>query len=260
MRQRMRVANKSILVTGAAQGLGREIARTLVRQGARVVISDINAELVAATGQSIGAADSFSQDVTNEAQWRIGLERILKDAGRLDVLVNNAGIARLPGANSIEDVPLSTWRRIVEVNCEGTLLGCQAAIHVMKRTGGGSIVNLSSIAGLVPTPTIAAYGFSKAGVAHLTLSVAQHGAPFKIRCNSVHPGMIRTPMLLDLHRHAVGEFADSNAGKDPFLAAIPMGEYQTEQDIANGVLFLASDESRFVTGIQLIIDGGMMLK
>jgi NAD(P)-dependent dehydrogenase (short-subunit alcohol dehydrogenase family) len=191
----------------------------------------------------------------------VHVNSVVRESGRLDILVNNAGIARLEGSNAVGDIPLETWRQIIAVNCEGTLLGCQSALRVMKKSGGGSIVNVSSIAGLVPTPTIAAYGFSKAGVRHLTLSVAQAGAPLQIRCNSVHPGMIRTALLLDLHQH----HTQSMKGKeivdvDPFLASIPMGAYQTEEDIANGVLFLSSDEARYITGIQLVIDGGMMLR
>jgi 3(or 17)beta-hydroxysteroid dehydrogenase len=256
-----RVAGKVALVTGAAQGLGKAIAATLVREGARVYVTDINAARVVETANTIGAAGYFEHDVVREEQWRAHVAALVREAGRLDVLVNNAGIAQLPGPNALEDVPLETWRKIVAVNCEGTLLGCQFALREMKKNGGGSIVNLSSIAGLMPAPTIAAYGFSKAGIRHLTLSAAQHGAQFKIRCNSVHPGMIRTPMLLELHRlHAGPMGPDDRAGEDPFLAAIPMGEYQTEQDIANGVLFLASDEARFITGTQLVIDGGMMLR
>ncbi|MEA3134221.1 MAG: 3(or 17)beta-hydroxysteroid dehydrogenase [Gammaproteobacteria bacterium] len=256
-----RVAGKVALVTGAAQGLGKAIAATLVQEGARVYVTDINAALVAETAKAIGAAGYFEHDVIQEEQWRAHVAALVRKAGQLDVLVNNAGIAQLGGPNALEDVPLATWRKIIAVNCEGTLLGCQSALREMKQTGGGSIVNLSSIAALMPTPTIAAYGFSKAGVRHLTLSVAQHGAPFKIRCNSVHPGMIRTPMLLGLHHlHAEQTGVDERAEADPFLAAIPMGEYQSEQDIANGVLFLASDEARFITGTQLVIDGGMMLR
>jgi 3(or 17)beta-hydroxysteroid dehydrogenase len=256
-----RVAGKVALVTGAAQGLGKAIAATFVREGARVYVTDINAALVAETAKAVGAAGYFEHDVVQEEHWRAHVAALVREAGRLDVLVNNAGIAQLAGPNALEDVPLATWRKIVAVNCEGTLLGCQSALREMKKIGGGSIVNLSSIAGLMPTPTIAAYGFSKAGIHHLTLSVAQHGAPFKIRCNSVHPGMIRTPMLLELHHlHAERMGPDERAGADPFLASIPMGEYQTEQDIANGALFLASDESRFITGTQLVIDGGMLLR
>jgi 3(or 17)beta-hydroxysteroid dehydrogenase len=249
------------MVTGAAQGLGKAIAATLVREGARVYVTDINVALGMEAAKSIGACVCFEHDVVAEEQWRAHIAAILREAGRLDILVNNAGIARLEGPNTLEDIPLATWRRVVSVNCEGTLLGCQHGLRAMKQSGGGSIVNLSSIAGLIPTPTIPAYGFSKAGIHHLTRSVAQHGAPLRIRCNSVHPGMIRTPLLLDLHQHHAQEAGlDERGSVDPFLAAIPMGEYQTEQDIANGVLFLASDEARYITGTQLVIDGGMMLR
>jgi len=256
-----RVAGKVALVTGAAQGLGKAIAATLVREGARVYVTDINVALGVETAKAIGASGCFEHDVIEEEQWSSHVAAIVRDAGRLDILVNNAGVARLAGPNTLEDIPLATWRRIVSVNCEGTLLGCQHALRTMKQAGGGSIVNLSSIAGLIPTPSIPAYGFSKAGIHHLTRSVAQHGAPLGIRCNSVHPGMIRTALLIDLHRHHAQQTGlDEHIGVDPFLAAIPMGEYQTEQDIAYGVLFLASDEARYITGIQLVIDGGMMLR
>jgi NAD(P)-dependent dehydrogenase (short-subunit alcohol dehydrogenase family) len=256
-----RVAGKVALVTGAAQGLGKAIAATLVQEGARVYVTDINCALGTETARVIGATTCFEHDVVAEEQWQAHIAEVLRDAGRLDILVNNAGIARLEGPNTLADIPLATWRRIVSVNCEGTLLGCQHGLRAMKQSGGGSIVNLSSVAGFMPTPTIPAYGFSKAGIHHLTRSVAQYGAPLRIRCNSVHPGMIRTSLLLDLHRHHTQQTGlDEHGSVDPFLATIPMGEYQTERDIANGVLFLASDEARYVTGTQLIIDGGMMLK
>lgn len=255
-----RVAGKVALVTGGARGLGRSIAAALAREGARVYVSDVNAVDLARVATEAGAVAAFEHDVTSVDRWREVTDRIAGDAGRLDILVNNAGIARTPGANTVESVSLDSWRSVVAVNCEGTLLGCQNALRVMKQAGGGSIVNISSIAGLMPTPTIAAYGFSKAGVRHLTVSVAQYGAPFKIRCNSVHPGMIRTAMLQELQRyHGTHTGGLSPSDPDPFLAAIPMGEYQTEEDVALGVLFLASDEARFITGAQLVIDGGMMI-
>ena len=256
-----RVATKVALVTGAAQGLGKAIAATLVREGARVYVTDQDTVGALESARAIGALGSFGHDVTSEEAWRSVTSRIVESMGGLDILVNNAGIAQLPGSNDLEDVPLSTWRKILAVNGEGTLLGCQQALRIMKAGGGGSIVNLSSIAALVPTPTIAAYGFSKAGIRHLTRSVAQRGAPFKVRCNSIEPGMIRTPMLLGLHRAYLSQTSTSeNSSADPFLAAIPMGEYQTPQDIANAVLFLASDEARFITGADLVIDGGMMIR
>jgi 3(or 17)beta-hydroxysteroid dehydrogenase len=253
-----RVAGKIALVTGAAQGLGQAIAATLVREGARVYVADLDAARAQQSALDIGAAGSFRHDVTSEEDWRRVTDAIVDSAGRMDILINNAGLARLTGSNDLEDVPLSTWRHIVAVNCEGTLLGCQHALRLMK-TGGGSIVNLSSIAALIPTPTIAAYGFSKAGIRHLTRSVAQRGAALKVRCNNIEPGMIKTPMLLDLHKDYLSRLGAASE-PDPLLATIPMGEYQTPEDIANAVLFLSSDEARFITGADLIIDGGMMLR
>jgi 3(or 17)beta-hydroxysteroid dehydrogenase len=256
-----RVANKIALVTGAAQGLGQAIAATLVREGARVYVTDLDGARAHECSLAIGASGSFKHDVTSEEEWHRVTDSIIENAGTIDILVNNAGVAQLPGSNDVGDVPLATWRKILAVNCEGTLLGCQHALRLMSSRGGGSIVNLSSIAALMPTPTIAAYGFSKAGVRHLTRSVAQRGAASKIRCNNVEPGMIKTLMLQELHKSYLSQIGMKEAsGPDPFLASIPMGEYQTPDDIANAVLFLASDEARFITGADLIVDGGMMIR
>jgi 3(or 17)beta-hydroxysteroid dehydrogenase len=246
-----RLAGKRALVTGAARGLGREIARIFACEGASVFVSDLDADAMAASAAAIGAEAGFAHDVTDEADW----ERILAATcagGALDILVNNAGIARAAEGNELETLTPASWRQVVDVNGLGVALGCKHALARM-RAKGGVVINLASIASFTPTPTIAAYGFSKAGVAHLTRSTAQAGAPYRIRCNSVHPGMIRTPMLQDIQAHA------GDPTGEAFRAMIPMGEYQTEGDIAAGVLFLASDEARFITGAQLVIDGGITL-
>jgi NAD(P)-dependent dehydrogenase (short-subunit alcohol dehydrogenase family) len=254
-----RVVGKIAYVTGAARGLGLAIAQTLIEQGATVFIGDRDADGVAQAGALIGAAEAFHHDVVRREEWQRHLAVIIERCGRLDVLVNNAGIAQCSGANDIENVTPEGWNQVVEVNGLGTLLGCQAALAAMHETGG-SIVNLSSIAALTPTPTIAAYGFSKAGVAHLTRSAAEIGAPRRIRCNSVHPGMVRTAMLEQLEAyHLVDAGSGAEKAREAFRSGIPMGEYQPERDIALGVLYLASDEARFVTGSQLVIDGGMTL-
>lgn len=247
-----RLAGKRALVTGAARGLGREIAETFVREGATVFVSDITPDAVALSASEIGAEIGLAHDVTIEADWQRVLAAVVADGRPLDILVNNAGLARAAEGNELESLDPVTWREVTEVNGLGTALGCKHALALMKEKGG-VIINLSSIASRLPTPELVAYGFSKAGVVQLTASTAKAGARFRVRCNAVHPGMIRTEMLKDIQRHA-----DDPTG-EAFRAVIPMGEYQTQADIAAGVLFLASDEARFITGAQLLIDGGITL-
>jgi 3(or 17)beta-hydroxysteroid dehydrogenase len=257
---RGRVADKIALVTGAARGIGLAAASLLIEEGATVFISDCDGHAVAESATTIGAARWFRHDVSIEAHWAEVMNSILSTCGRIDILVNNAGIARLLGASDVEHVMSDDWNRVVEVNGLGTLLGCQSAIRAMKSTGGGAIVNLSSIVAQMPSPTIAAYGFSKAGISHLTRSVAQLGAPVGIRCNAVLPGIVATAMIDELqayHQEMAG--ADAAKARDAFASAIPMGAYQTERDIAAAILFLVSDEARFITGVDLPIDGGMTL-
>ncbi len=254
-----RVAGKVAYVTGAARGIGLAIAQTLVEEGATVFIGDLDLVDVVAASDRIGAADGFSHDVRDAEQWRAYVATILARAGRLDILVNNAGIALGEGATDVENVTPEAWNDVIEINGLGTLLGCQIALDLMRESGG-AIVNLSSIAALTPSPTIAAYGFSKAGVAHLTRSVAQLGAPLRIRCNSVHPGIVRTAMFSDLEAyHSSTAGAATEQARDALLSGLPMGEFQTERDVALGVLYLVSDEARSVTGQQLVIDGGITL-
>jgi 3(or 17)beta-hydroxysteroid dehydrogenase len=248
----LRLAGKRALVTGAARGLGREIAKTFVREGATVFVSDIDMAAVSLGASEIGAKRGLAHDVTNEIEWQRTLAAVVADGGPLDILVNNAGLARAADGNELESLSPATWRKVTEVNGLGTALGCKHALALMKGKGG-VIINIASIASHTPSPNIVAYGFSKAGVGHLTGSAAIAGAPFRIRCNAVHPGMIRTQMLKDIQQHAHDPTGEG------FRALIPMGEYQTEADIAAGVLFLASDEARFITGAQLVIDGGITL-
>lgn len=246
-----RLAGKTAIVTGGARGLGRAIAARFVAEGARVFLTDID-PAVRETAREIGGVDGLIHDVTDESNWQAVIDRVADAGTPLDILVNNAGIARLPDGNELESFAPATWRRIVEVNGLGTALGCKLGFLAM-RDRGGVILNLASIAATEPGPTIVAYGYSKAGVVHLSRSTAQLGAPFGVRCNSIHPGMIRTPMLRDI------QDAQGDAGGEVFLSGIPMGAYQTEEDIAAGALFLASDEARFITGTHLVIDGGLTL-
>src|SRR5581483_11825054 len=253
-----RLAEKVALVTGGASGLGRAIAQRLADEGARVVISDVDPRAGAQTAAN-GRLIFLEQDVRDEKRWGEVVEEIKARLRRLDVLVNNAGILGPMAAVSPVDTPLELWRRIFAVNVEGVFLGCRSAIPVMAACGGGSIINISSIAGLRATPYATAYGASKAAVRQLTKSVAQHCAEKKlnIRCNSVHPGDVRTP----LWDKAAEELA--KVRQVPLQEVIeegrtdsPMGEFTRPEDIAAAVAYLASDEARYITGTKLVVDGG----
>ncbi len=254
-----RLAGKSCIVTGGARGLGRAIAAKLIGEGASVLITDIDEAVGTQTATEIGAQFAV-QDVTEEARWPQIIQACQDKFGGLDVLVNNAGLAGIGDGVSPEDTSLRSWQRTFGVNVEGVFLGCRAAIPAMRKAGGGSIINMSSVAAITPTPFLTAYGASKAAVAHLSTSVALHGAPDKIRCNSVHPGQVQTDMHNDLIADAAAMAgAPVAAVEADFAARIPLGEFGQSEDIANTVLFLASDESRYVTGAQMVVDGGMQL-
>ncbi|MBL4617186.1 MAG: SDR family oxidoreductase [Robiginitomaculum sp.] len=254
-----RLSGKRCIITGGASGLGRAMAIAFVEQGAQVLITDINEVAGNKTAKEIGVMFA-KQDVTDEDRWPQIIEICVGEFGGLDVLVNNAGLAQTGEGLSPEDSSLGTWRKMFAVNVEGVFLGCRAALPAMRESGGGSIINLSSLAALVPTPFFTAYGASKAAVTHLSTSVAMHGAPDQIRCNSVHPGQIQT----DMHNALVADAAAKagaplDAVQADFASRIPMGKFQQAKDIANMVLFLASDESAQITGTQMVVDGGMQL-
>lgn len=256
-----RVAGKTAIVTGAASGLGRATAAMLVHEGASVTITDINREGGQEAAAEIGAR-FISQDVTDEAGWGALMAEVSGQGGGLDILVNNAGIGEGLGASDPEATTLEDWNRVMTVNAGGVFLGCKHAIPVMRDSGGGAIVNLSSVAALVATPFITAYGASKAAVRQLTMSVALHYAQrgYGIRCNSIHPGQIRTPMhdgLCDDIATQAGVSADDIRAE--LLKKIPLGEFGQADDVAHAVLYLASDDARHVTGEQLVVDGGMNL-
>jgi len=249
-----RVDHKVIIVTGAASnpGLGRTTALTLAAEGARLVVTDIDEQGAEACAEEIhaagGEAMALRQDVTDEAGWDEVMAKTLDRWGRLDVLVNNAGIAVLM---PFEDMSLADWNRQIEVNLTSVFLGCKAAMGPMRSGGGGSIVNLSSVAGLIGIARCVAYGAAKGGVRTMTKAIAVEGGPAGIRCNSVHPGVIWTNMQAEAagtrDRDAVGGAA----------AGIPLGRMGEPQDIANCVLYLASDESNYVTGAEFTVDAGM---
>ena len=251
-----RVAGKIALVTGAGAGLGRASAVLLARAGARVAVTDIDEDSARATaaaieGERSGAAIAIRHDVTEEGAWTAALEATVAAFGGLHVLVNNAGIAE---GGSVEDTDLDTWRRVHAVDLDGVFLGCKYAIAHIHAAGGGSIINISSIAGIIAGHNMAAYNSAKAAVRHLTKSVALHCAKqgYDIRCNSVHPSFVRTAILDPLVERLGAETAYAKLARQ-----IPMGRIGEPDDVAYGVLYLASDESSFMTGAELVIDGGI---
>jgi 3(or 17)beta-hydroxysteroid dehydrogenase len=247
-----RVAGRVAIVTGGASGIGAESARRLAAEGARVTLTDVDEPGGRRVAAEIGAAAAFlAHDVRIEADWQRVIGDVLRRHGRLDVLLNNAGIVL---AATVEDTTLEQWERIQAVNATGVFLGCKHAIPAMRASGGGSIVNVSSLAGLRGTSIYAAYSASKGAVRALTKSVAAHcverGDP--IRCNSIHPGGVSTPMV---HRLLAGPGRDPAGACDPeaFARELGMG---LPIDIANLVVYLASGESRYVNGAEIAIDGG----
>lgn len=252
-----RVAGKIALVTGAASGIGRAIARELAEQGATVLVADIDENTALAVVAEIvdagGSAEAVALDVTEEDQWVDAVDGAVERHGRLDILVNNAGIGG--GDSSIEEMTVQNWRRIQEVNSEGVMLGCKHGVRAMKATGGGSIVNMSSIAGIVGAPQLSAYCASKGAVRMLTKSVALHCARkgYGIRCNSVHPSYTDTPMV----DRMVAAHHDPERLRTALTSASPLGRMGAPADVAGAVLYLASDDAAFVTGSELVVDGGV---
>ena len=249
-----RLKGKVAVVTGGASGLGKGMAQRFVEEGAVTLITDVDPQ-GAAVAAALGASFA-TQDVRSEEQWEALLQRVVRDHGRLDVLVNNAGIFT---SRPVDETPLAEWQRVLDVNLTGVFLGCKHGVAQMKRNpapGGGSIINLSSVVGLRGQRGGAAYSASKGGVRLLTKSVALENARAQIRCNSIHPGVIDTPIMDPLFAAA----ADPEAMRAGIEASLPIG-YMGDpvQDIGNMAVYLASDESRYVTGAELVVDGGMTM-
>ncbi len=252
----MRLQNKVALVTGAGNGIGEATAKRFAEEGAVVIVSDINAESARRVATDIeasgGRAEARTQDVTDEALWGVVVADIVSRHGKIDILVNNAGIA-LTG--TVEDTTLDDWRKTQIVNGESVFMGTRAAVSAMKESGG-SIINISSIEGIVGEPNATAYNYSKGGVRIFSKSAALHCAAqgYPIRINSVHPGFILTAMV----EQGIGSLPDDEGAAmfERILGGIPMGALGEPLDIANGCLFLASEESKYMTGSELIIDGG----
>ncbi len=249
-----RLDGKVALITGGASnpGLGHSTALRFAEEGAKVFVTDVDAVGVGATAQAIrdagGDATAMRQDVTDEAGWEEVMAAVTEAYGGLDICVNNAGIAVLV---PIEEMTLAQWNRQIEVNLTSVFLGCRAAIAAMKNRGGGSIINLSSVAGLVGLQTCTAYAAAKGGVRIMGKAVAVEAAKYNIRCNSVHPGVIWTNM----QAQATG--ANSADDVDASVMRIPLGRAGEPLDIANCILYLASDESNYVTGAEFVVDAGM---
>jgi len=248
----MRLENKVALITGAASGMGASMARIFAREGAKVVAADVLDEdgrgVVAEITQSNGAAIFRHLDVTSEEEWRAAVDATLAEFGKLDILVNDAGLS---GSAVTDLFETAAWDRLMAVNARGVFLGMKFAIPIMKAAGGGSIVNISSISGITGQHHVhVGYNASKGAVRTLTKAAAvQHGRD-NIRVNSVHPGLM-PPM------RSSGRTADPNIRAE-MLRQVPMGRAGRVEEVAHAVLFLASDEASYITGTELVVDGGYL--
>jgi len=254
-----RCEGKLALVTGGAQGLGRAHCIRLAQEGARVLATDINGGGAQETADMInaelgdGTAFAIAHDVTDPAQWQAAVDAARDNLGGLNVLVNNAGIG--VGGN-IEDCSFDDWKRCYSVNVDSIFHGCQKALPLMREHAPGSIINISSIAGLIASDTMPAYNSTKAAVWMLSKSIALHCAKknMQIRCNSVHPTFVDTPILDGTAKaHAL----DKKVLMEKLARQIPLKFVGEPNDIANAVVYLASDESRFMTGAEIKLDGGI---
>jgi NAD(P)-dependent dehydrogenase (short-subunit alcohol dehydrogenase family) len=252
-----RVNGKMAFVTGGAQGLGEATAHMLAKEGAKVTVTDINAAGAKAVAASIneahgeGTAFAYEHDVTDEAAWQTVLQQAHDAMGGLNVLVNNAGIGSI---GSVEDETYDMFKKVHTIDVDSIFLGCKYAIPLMRAHGLGSIINISSIAGIVASGNYVSYNSAKAAVRHISKSIALHCAKTggQIRSNSVHPVFINTP-ILDSVKERFGE----EEGLAKLGRQIPLGKVGEPDDIAFAVLYLASDESKLVTGAELKVDGGI---
>ncbi len=247
-----RVDGKVVVVTGAASGLGLAESRRLASEGATVILTDLNVEAGSAHATDIGA-EFMALDVTDETAWERLMTDVEQHHGRLDGLINNAGIAPIA---DIEHTTTDQWRRTLAVHLDGTFFGCRAAIPLMRRRGGGSIVNTSSTTALVGHAPYLAYSTAKGGIRSLTKAVAAHcyANRLGIRCNSLHPGSIDTPMVADAMQRLFDVDLESAEDPEALRAKLGIGE---PDDVAHLVVYLISDESKHMNGAELVIDNGM---
>jgi NAD(P)-dependent dehydrogenase (short-subunit alcohol dehydrogenase family) len=245
-----RLKNKVGLITGAAQGLGKEMAKIMISQGATIVITDINEKSLVETAEEL-SCKHMVMDVTKEDQWKNVISNIEKDIGSLNILVNNAGIG---GGGDVESTDLESWHLVHSVNLDSVFLGCKFSLPLMRKSGNGSIINISSMSGIVASHNMSAYNSSKAAVRHLSKSIALHCAKSTnlVRCNSIHPVFTRTAMV-----QSMIDAAPERNIEEKLVQQIPLRKLAEPRDIANAALFLASDESSFITGTELVVDGGL---
>ena len=249
-----RLEGKIALVTGAASGIGLQTSIRLAEEGALVMMTDINHEEGLQQAEKLGANATFLKlDITEEEEWISVLDETVKRFDRLDILVNSAGMVLIA---DVEQITLEDWRKVHAVNLDGTFLGCKHGVRVMKEFGAGSIINLSSVSGMIGGFNLAAYNSSKGAVRMLTKSVALHcaRAGYGIRCNSIHPTFIETPMLESMIRDS----PDPEKARQTLVRQVPLRRIGKPDDVANMIVYLASDESTFVTGTEMVIDGGVM--
>ncbi len=247
-----RMEGKKALITGGAQGLGYAFAKRFIEEGAEVVLSDIQSDKVAQAAEELGAKAGLTHDVTDPEAWKSVIARTEATLGGLNTLIHNAGIGSF---GNIEQETLENYRNVMAIDCDSVFMGTQAALPAMKKSGPGSIVVISSVAGLIADANLVAYNAAKAGVAMMSKSIALHCARsnYPIRCNSVHPVFIKTPIIDQL----VNMKPTREEGEAALWQHIPMRRLGEPHEVAEMVLYLASDESAFVTGSEFRIDGGM---
>ena len=245
-----RLKDKVALITGAAQGLGKEMAKSMMKEGAEVYISDINQNQLDKTVKELSCF-GISLDVTKSEDWENAIDHIKEKSGSLNILVNNAGIGN---GGDIESTDMETWKLVHNVNLDSVFLGCKYALPLMRDSGNGSIINISSMSGIVASHNTSAYNSSKAAVRHLSKSIALHCAKSTnlVRCNSIHPVFTRTAMV-----QSMIDAAPERNIEQKLIQQIPIRKLAEPIDIANAAIFLASDESSFITGTELLIDGGL---
>lgn len=242
-----RFANKVVLVTGASTGIGLETIRRVRNEGGTVFAAHRRGQL------DIGGVSSIHLDVTSEVSWADAISAVLSTAGRLDVLINNAGVRE---SGKVEDTTLEQWHRLIDTNLTSIFLGCRAAVPALRKAGGGAIVNVGSITGIRGTESMVAYSASKSGVTSMTSSLALDLASDNIRVNAVCPAAIRTRMVTDW----LGAAEDIEAAEAAVLAKHPIGRIGRPEEVASVIAFLASEDAGFMTGLSIPVDGGRSIR